>query len=139
VASSAIELGTPPATRRVLVVDDQRDVADMLGLLLETLGQDVAVAYDAQTAMALARARHPQVAFLDVWMPGVSGADLARSLRAEFPPGELTIVAVTGHDKDHARVMGGQFDQHLLKPVTVENVVSLLNAMDAGTVNPSQS
>jgi CheY-like chemotaxis protein len=71
-------------------------------------------------------------------MPGVTGSQLAHQLREEFAPGELTLVAVTGHDKDNPRVLDGHFDQHLLKPVSVENVVALLNAVDAGTDTPSQ-
>jgi two-component system CheB/CheR fusion protein len=138
VAPPTVERVAQPSKRRVLVVDDQRDVADMLGALLETLGQDVAVAYDATTAVALARDHRPRVAFLDVWMPGVTGSQLAHQLREEFAPGELTLVAVTGHDKDNPRVLDGHFDQHLLKPVSVENVVALLNAVDAGTDTPSQ-
>jgi signal transduction histidine kinase/CheY-like chemotaxis protein len=137
-ASGTVERVAAPQRRRILVVDDQRDVADVLALLLETLGQDVAVAYDAQTAVALARERRPRVAFLDVWMPGVTGSQLAHQLRAEFAPGELTLVAVSGHDKHHARVVDGHFDQHLLKPVTVESIVALLNAMDASADTPSQ-
>jgi CheY-like chemotaxis protein len=137
--SATVERVAAPPKRRVLVVDDQRDVADVLALLLETLGQEVVVAYDAQTAVALARERHPEVALLDVSMPGATGSELAHQLRAEFALGELTLVAVTGHDSHDARVVEGGFDQHLLKPVTVENVVALLNGVDASPDNPSQS
>jgi len=140
VASPIVEpVEPPPPKRRVLVVDDQHDVADVLALLLGTLGQDVAVAYDAQSAVALARQRRPDVAFLDVSMPGVTGSELANQLRAEFAPGELRLVAVTGHDKHDARVAEGQFDQHLLKPVTVAGVVAVLKAASAGTDTPSKS
>ena len=132
VASATVERVAPPPKRRVLVVDDQRDVADGLALLLETLGQEVAVAYDAQTAVALARERRPEVALLDVSMSGVTGSELANQLRAEFPRGELILVAVTGHDRHDARVVEGRFDQHLLKPVTVASVVAVLNAAAAG-------
>jgi CheY-like chemotaxis protein/anti-sigma regulatory factor (Ser/Thr protein kinase) len=137
-ASPIVERVAPAAKRRVLVVDDQRDVADVLAMLLETLGQEVAVAYDAQTAIALARERRPDVAFLDVSMPGVTGSELAHQLRAELPPGSLTLVAVTGHDRHDARVVHGKFDQHLLKPVTVASVVAVLDAA-AGTDTPSTS
>jgi CheY-like chemotaxis protein len=88
----------------------------------------VAVAYDAPAALAVARERRPQVAFLDVSMPGVTGAELTRQLRAEFARGELTLVAVTGHDRQHAFVQDGLFDHHLLKPATTGSVVAILNA-----------
>jgi CheY-like chemotaxis protein len=125
----------PSTRRRILVVDDQRDVATMFATLLESLGQDVAVAYDASTAITLAREHRPEVAFLDVAMPGVSGGELARRLRQEFGADELTLIAVTGHDRSDARVQEGTFDQHLLKPVTVDSIVTALNT--AGDNAPS--
>ena len=117
----------------MLVVDDQRDVADMLAGLLETLGQEVLVAYDMDSALTLARRQRPQVAFLDVTMPGASGAELTHRLREEFPQGELTLVAVTGHEKHHAGVLVGQFDHHVLKPIAVERIIAVLNAAHDGS------
>jgi CheY-like chemotaxis protein/anti-sigma regulatory factor (Ser/Thr protein kinase) len=134
-ASATIPSSVPPQLvhkpkgRRVLVVDDQRDVADMLASLLQTLGQEVLVAYDATTALSLAQQHRPEVAFLDVAMPGVNGSDLTHLLREEFGPGELLLVAVTGHNKDHALVKDGRFDRHLLKPLTIESVVSVLDSV----------
>jgi two-component system CheB/CheR fusion protein len=117
-----------PASRRVLVVDDQRDVADTLASLLGVLGQQVLVAYDAESAIALARQGRPEIAFLDVAMPGVNGSDLTHQLRQEFGPAELLLVAVSGHDNNHAIVQRGQFDRHLLKPLTMESIIAVLNA-----------
>ena len=117
-----------PARRRVLVVDDQRDVADTLAAILQGLNQDVSIAYDAGSAIAIARKRRPELALLDVSMPGTSGSELARQLRRIFPNGELTIVAISGHDRLHARVQDGPFDRHLLKPATTDTVITLLNA-----------
>jgi CheY-like chemotaxis protein len=118
----------PSERRRVLVVDDQPDVADMFASLLQSLGQDVAVAYDGASALALAREHRPEVAFLDVSMPDVGGSELASRLREEFPASELTLVAVTGRDRNDARVRDGGFDQHLLKPVMLESLVAVLNS-----------
>lgn len=135
-ATHVAPLVTPPASveatpprRRILVVDDQADNADMFGLLLETLGQDVAVAYDGQSAIELARQFQPRVAFLDVTMPGMNGAETARRLRQTLSSESVTLVAVTGHEKTHGAVQGGEFDHHLLEPVTREAVVALLNAL----------
>jgi CheY-like chemotaxis protein len=66
------------------------------------------------------------VAFLDVSMPDVPGSELANWLRQEFEPGELTIVAVTGHERKHDRVREGAFDRHLLKPASVDAVAAVL-------------
>ena len=104
----------------------------MLAALLESLGQDVTVAYNARSALALAREHRPQVAFLDVSMPGVTGAELTHSLREDFKPAELTLVAVTGHDRNHEGVRDGRFDQHLLKPVALDDVIDILNAAVGG-------
>jgi two-component system, chemotaxis family, CheB/CheR fusion protein len=122
----------PPARVRVLVVDDQRDVADMLAYVLQILGQDVRVAYSAASAVTIAREHRPHLALLDVSMPGRSGSALASDLRQEFPANELTLVAVTGHDRRHPDVVGGDFDHHLLKPVTEDDLIALLNGLHSG-------
>jgi CheY-like chemotaxis protein/anti-sigma regulatory factor (Ser/Thr protein kinase) len=132
VAAPAVGPLVQPPALRVLVVDDQRDVADMLAGLLETLGQQVTVAYDTDSALSLARRQRPQVAFLDVTMPGASGAELTHRLREEFPPSELMLVAVTGHEKDHAGVRVGQFDHHVLKPIAIERIIAVLKAAHGG-------
>ncbi|MGE3510626.1 MAG: ATP-binding protein, partial [Vicinamibacterales bacterium] len=125
--SSASETPPPLRRRRVLVVDDERDVADMLGALLEALGQEVFVAYAAEDALARAGEHRPEVAFIDVSMPHVSGATLSRQLRRAFPPPALILVAVSGHAAHDARVRAGDFDRHLLKPATIAQVVEVLS------------
>jgi CheY-like chemotaxis protein len=120
----------------VLVVDAQRDVADMFASLLETLGQDVKVAYTVDAALALTREHRPRIAFLDVSMPDMTGSELARRLRQQFPQSELTLVAVTGHGKAHGAVQDSRFDHYLLKPVTAEGVATMLNALSARPATP---
>jgi hypothetical protein len=75
-----------PAPRRILVVDDQGDVADVFAALLEKLGQQVQVAYDGETALEIALEQRPQIAILDVAMPGMTGVELAQPLRKQFLP-----------------------------------------------------
>lgn len=118
------------SSHRVLVVDDQPDVADMFAALLEAMGQSVRVAYNATDALQLAREHRPRVAFLDVSMPDVSGAELARRLRAEYGAGDLTLVAVTGFDTSHREMAGSAFDQHLLKPASLEAVSAVLDGLN---------
>ena len=105
-----------PPKRRILVVDDQVDVADTLVIVLERLGQDTRVAYDGETAIRTAAEHRPDVAFLDISMPGMNGVELGRRLRADFPNGELSIVAVSGKSfllgNEEERI----FDHRLLKP-----------------------
>ena len=72
------------------------------------------------------------VVFADVSMPGMTGSELARRLRREFPAGVMTLVAVTGHNSSHPKVLDGDFDRHMLKPVTVDSVAALLGSLARG-------
>ncbi len=99
----------------------------MFGALLDNLGQDVRVVYDSDSALRIAREHRPHIAFLDVSMPGVSGAELAASIRDDSPGGPPLIVAVTGLDREQLERAGAAFDRHLLKPAPVSEVVDILN------------
>ena len=138
---SAAERPNLPSRRRILVVDDQIDVATTFGAVLELLGQDVLVAHKGATALALARRHRPRVAFLDVSMPEMSGPELAYRLRQDFPPSELTLVAVTGYGEAYTRAESSLFEHHLLKPVTADALTSLLDMLtdDAGAGSAEQS
>jgi CheY-like chemotaxis protein len=118
-----------PASRRILIVDDQPDAADALGFLLESMGQKVKVAYGGDDAIDIAREQRPQVAFIDLSMPGTSGAEVGRRLRQEFSPSQLTLVALSGYSRDHPAAQSMQFEHYLLKPATAENIVTLLNSL----------
>ena len=83
-----------PGRRRILLVDDNRDVVDILAELLARHGHDVRVGYDGVSAVRLARELRPEVAFLDIGLPGFDGYEVARQLREQLP-GSL-LVAVTG-------------------------------------------
>jgi len=115
--------------RRILVVDDQQDVADTFGGLLESLGQDVRVAHSGEEALVAAREFRPAVAFLDLAMPGMSGAELARRLREELPGNGMTLVAFTGFGRQYQIASGASFDHRILKPVTAEQAAALLNSL----------
>jgi signal transduction histidine kinase/CheY-like chemotaxis protein len=118
--------GAAPPGSRVLVVDDQRDIADMFGALLETLGQDVTVVYSGADALRAAGERLPQVAFIDLSMPEMTGVEVAHRLREEFPSSTMTLVAMTGHGKPGAAAASA-FDDYLLKPVSKESVTAVLS------------
>jgi signal transduction histidine kinase/chemotaxis response regulator CheB len=116
--------GNAPA-RRVLVVDDQADVADMLAAMLRGLGQQTWIAYGGAEALGLAREHRPDIVLLDLSMPDVSGSEVARILRHEFGPDVMALVAVTGA----ARPRGTNFQHYLLKPVTPDHMLALLNSL----------
>ncbi len=124
------EEGTLPTVppRRVLVVDDNCDAADSLGLLLKLAGQDVRVAYDGASALALARDFRPALAFLDVGMPGMDGHELARRLRQEPALAGAVLVALTGwgQEEDRRRTREAGFDHHLVKPASPNALQRLL-------------
>jgi len=119
----------PDRVLRVLVVDDSPDVANPFAALLRMLGHTVEVAYDGPQALKIAASYRPDIAFLDLGMPGMDGLELARRLRRAFAGTSLVLVAVTGYgqqqDIDAARQAG--FDRHLLKPVRMVAVRAVLD------------
>lgn len=116
------------AGRRILVVDDVRDLADSLAMVLETSGAVVRVAYDGPAALELFAAFEPDAVLMDLGMPEMDGYETARRLR-RLPGGEnVMLVALTGwgQDEDRRRAEEAGFDKHLVKPVDVEALESLL-------------
>jgi two-component system CheB/CheR fusion protein len=122
----------PPAVaarrRRVLVVDDNRDVADGLELALARAGHEVAIAYDGQSALALARAFKADCVLCDIGMPDMDGYEVARAFRSDPQLRGVFLVALTGYaqavDRERARRMG--FDEHVAKPADMERLQALL-------------
>ena len=104
---------------RIMVVDDNVDAAESLAALLDIMGHNTRVAADGPSGYALAREFAPQLAFLDIGMPGMSGHELARSIRATPAMAQLMLVALTGWGTadDVAKSMAAGFDLHLTKPV----------------------
>jgi CheY-like chemotaxis protein/anti-sigma regulatory factor (Ser/Thr protein kinase) len=128
-AESAEPIELPPP-RRILVVDDEVDVADMFAATLESLGQDVTVVHSGAEALEAVGAQRPEIAFLDLHMPGMDGDALARRLRANAGSNGMCLVALSGFGLE-SRTKGDDFDHHLLKPVSVEAVVTLLHSLTA--------
>lgn len=119
----------PPAPRqRVLVVDDNRDAADLLGNLLADLGHDVLVAYDGADALRRAPAFDPAIALLDIGMPGMNGYELAAELRRTPSTAGMLLIAITGwgQDEDRRRAFASGFDAHLTKPADLDRITALI-------------
>jgi CheY-like chemotaxis protein len=118
-----------PERHRILVVDDNIDAARSMSRVLTLLyGQDVQVAYDGPSALASVESFRPEIVFLDIGLPGMSGLDVAASMR-EQPWHELRLlVAVTGwgQEKDRQRTRAAGFDLHLVKPVKPEMIRDVL-------------
>ncbi|MBN1237994.1 MAG: response regulator [Gammaproteobacteria bacterium] len=122
------------ATHRILLVDDNVDFATSLCMLLETLGNEVRVAHDAESAVEVARELRPDVAFLDIGLPVVSGYDLARRLH-KLPETENTLLIALsgwGQEQDRQRSREAGFSQHLVKPVELDEIEKILKTLIRG-------
>ena len=121
------------APLNILVVDDNQDAAESIGMLLGHLGADVRVAQDGTQALAAFEVHRPHVVFLDIGMPGMDGYELARRMRALPPDPHVTLVALTGwgQDDDRKRALGAGFDHHLVKPAQISALESLLGSIGA--------
>ncbi len=132
VARAAEPAGPGPAAkaagRRILVVDDSRDSAETLQVLLELLGHEVRSAHDGPSALQAAVAFRPQVAFLDIGMPGMNGHEVARKLRRMTETKDVVLVAQTGwgQEEDRRRSAEAGFDHHLVKPVDLSAIEGIL-------------
>ena len=116
------------AARRVLVVDDNRDAADSLSMLLAARGHEVRVAYDGLEAVGSAIAFQPDVVLMDIGLPKLYGYDAARRIR-DARGKDVLLVAITGwgQDEDRRRSREAGFDFHLTKPVDPEAIVRLID------------
>jgi CheY-like chemotaxis protein len=130
----------PEASRkyRVLVVDDNRDAADTLATLLDLLGCDARTAYDGPSALAAIDAWLPAAVLLDLGMPGMDGYEVARKMRRDR---SIVLVAVTGwgQEEDVARTRAAGFHHHLTKPVDVEGLRALLDALKHPVEPPARA
>ncbi len=113
---------------RVLVVDDLPELTESFATLLEVIGQQVFVAYNGPSAIESARVQRPNVAFLDIAMPGMNGYEVARRLRTLPELKGLTLVALTGfgQDEDRRKAAEAGFDHHLTKPSSQQALKDLL-------------
>jgi CheY-like chemotaxis protein len=113
--------------RRIMVVDDNADAADSLAVLLRLEGMDARACYGPEQALELAPQFNPDVAFVDLSMPGMSGVELGRKLREQAGERRLVLVALTGMgqkaDIEETRAAG--FDAHLTKPATTEAILRI--------------
>jgi two-component system CheB/CheR fusion protein len=127
---ATVSRATNRAAHRVLVVDDNRDSARSMSLLLRHWGHDSAEAHDGSDALDIAARFQPDAILLDVGLPGMSGYDVARHIRSSSDArlSRALLVAITGYgqDEDRRRTQEAGFDHHLVKPVDPKVVESLL-------------
>jgi two-component system CheB/CheR fusion protein len=118
----------PPGGLRVLIVEDNVDMAESLAMLLSQWGHQVQLAYDAASALVIAARERPEVILSDLGLPGMDGYELARRLRAEPAFGKVVLVALTGYGRpeDQRRALDAGFDHHLVKPPDLAGLAELL-------------
>jgi two-component system CheB/CheR fusion protein len=115
--------------RRVMVVDDNADLARLASLVLATYGFDVTTAHDGPVAIEIARSFRPHVVLLDIGLPGMDGYQVADVLRGNSETKDAIIIAISAFDRDVDHGRSGQtgFDHRLVKPVDFDALVLLFN------------
>ncbi len=127
-AAESITVAPERASARILIVDDNRDGAQGLALLLDLEGHDVRTAADGLEALEIAEKFRPNVVLLDIGMPGIDGYETARRLRAT-PWGQSVVLCAQtgwGQEDDKRRARAAGFDRHLVKPVDPEELNRIL-------------
>jgi CheY-like chemotaxis protein len=125
---SEAECGAPRAVR-VLIVDDYPDNLESMALLLRIYGHHVEIASSGHHALSLASKNPPDVVLCDISMPGMSGLEVARQLRAMFPKIRLVAITACGFEEDRKRCDAAGFDRYFVKPANPEDVQAILQAV----------
>ena len=135
-APPAIGVVSPDLARRILIVDDNEDAAEMLSETLRMKGHDTRIAHDAPAALQLAEGFNPEFAFLDIGLPVMDGYELAGRLTKLPGLGGIQLIAVTGYgqESDRQKSRAAGFHHHLVKPVDLDAVASIVNG--TGTASP---
>jgi signal transduction histidine kinase/CheY-like chemotaxis protein len=129
---------TARAGVRVLVVDDNVDVAELLSEALEIEGFQTAVEFDSRAALERWRSFRPHAAVLDVGLPQLDGYELARTVRAQHGSGAFLIAATGyGQDTDRLRAADAGFDCHFVKPVSIDDIVLVLDERVVAGARPA--
>lgn len=117
---------------RILIVDDNEDVADSFALVLEHAQREIQIAYDATQALKIAQSFEPQIVLLDIGLPDMDGYTLARRLRESPATKCALLISISGYgrDEDHAPATAAGIDHHLLKPLNYTVIEQLINDHD---------
>ncbi len=126
--SGSVNDGQIPPSFRVVVVDDNLSASYMLGRLLAKLGHQVQIANTPEESVDLIKDFHPDLFISDICMPGMSGYELARHIRGENLSDPPFLVALTGYGQasDRAAALESGFDEHLVKPISLSSLQTLL-------------
>jgi two-component system CheB/CheR fusion protein len=119
---------------RILLVDDNKDNADSLGMLLKFLGADVQIAYDGPSALEALKIFRPSLILLDIGLPGMDGYEVAKRVRQIPEFADVMLIALTGwgQEEDRRRTREAGFDHHLVKPVELDALQGVLSSFEKG-------
>ena len=119
---------------RILIVDDNRDGAKTLSMMLKILGNDTRTAYDGQQGVDMAEEYRPDVILLDIGLPKLNGYEACRRIREQPWGKDVVMIAATGwgQDDDRRRSQEAGFDHHLVKPVAPQTLMKILAGLDVG-------
>jgi signal transduction histidine kinase len=134
VAEPATPVGAVPRSvdpKRVLVVDDNEDAAELLGEIVRMRGYEVTVVHTPESALAMLGNFRPEVAVLDIGLPGMDGYQLAARVHAHLPTCHLIALTGYGQDSDRERARSAGFNAHLVKPVKIEVLLQMLDHVGA--------
>lgn len=136
---SAPSESVPARSLRVLIVEDDGAARTALRLLLELGGYMIDEAAEGDEGVARALAHLPDVAVIDIGLPGLDGYEVARRIREGLAGRPMVLIALTGHDEieERSRAGGTRFDAHLIKPLKFEQLFQLLERIAGGTVRPA--
>jgi CheY-like chemotaxis protein len=125
---AAISENTRSSALRVLIVDDNHDNADCCSLLFQRSGLEVRAAYSGPEALVIAEKFRPQAVLLDIGMPGMSGYEVARQIRAADWGAHTVLIAVSGwsNDSDKLQAEEAGFNHHVTKPIQFDSLKNLL-------------
>jgi PAS domain S-box-containing protein len=133
-ASGAGEPAAPKSSLRILIVDDNRDAADSLVMLLRLMGNDTRTAYDGQQGVDVAGEFRPEVVLLDIGLPKLNGYEACRRIREQAWGKDAVLIAVTGwgQEEDRRRSREAGFNDHLVKPVDPQDLMKMLAGLPRG-------
>lgn len=124
-----------PQPRRLALVEDNVDASKMLAFLLEDSGYEVSIAHDGPKALELIRSTDPDIAIIDIGLPGLSGYEVARAVRDELQNDDIYLIALTGYGQpsDRTDALEAGFDEHIVKPVEPDALQRILAAAPTGS------
>jgi CheY-like chemotaxis protein len=114
--------------KRILVVDDNVDSAEMMRTMLQSVGHEVTIAHDGAEALAVAQEFSPEIALLDIGLPVMDGYELGKRLHATTTAARCRLIALTGYgqEQDRALSQSAGFEAHLVKPIDMSNLLQLI-------------